>query len=148
MKITDQVISFEQAKRLNELGIRAKSLFIWAEIVHPDDLSITEPLLYLTDIENFSLTRLTNKELIEIYDGEEFFESGVMLSAYTLAELGEMLPVNFLSGKVSETEYDCIEINHLNLFEDRLIHQPVKEVDARAKVLIHLLESGRFEVEK
>lgn len=71
MKLESQVCSLEYAKRLKELGVKQESLFYWS--FYDGGFSEEEPGITLTDEANHG------------------FEED-LLSAFTVAELGEMLP--------------------------------------------------------
>lgn len=81
MNLSEQCVSLELAQRLKELGVKQESLFYWAD----DDIVISQDidlLLENGDVRNNSYTcnHLTDNKTDEIY------------SAFTSAELGEMLP--------------------------------------------------------
>lgn len=69
MKLENQVCSLELSKRLKELGVKQKSYFIWAN--------------------NNLIPRISMMEL----DKHELFETHIC-AAFTVAELGEMLPAS------------------------------------------------------
>jgi len=123
MKLEDQVCSLELAKRLKELGVKQESYFYW---ISDED-------------ENFVVPTGT-------YDwgdwpGYEKFEP--KYSAFTVAELGEMLPTN----KVQTLKW--FDVYYCESWQDVVDKAgPIgretskKEADARAKMLIHLIEKG------
>ncbi|MEK6880067.1 MAG: hypothetical protein AABY22_10685 [Nanoarchaeota archaeon] len=96
MKIENQVSSLQPSKRLKELGVKQDSLFYWHNID-------TYPSIMYGDSTEWA--------------GDE------LISAFTVAELGEMLPL-------------FIIMNNGIYFQDK------KEADSRAKILIYLLENG------
>ena len=113
MKLEDQVCSLSLAKRLKELGVKQDSFFVWDEDSH-----------LFSDGEGG--IRMNHHD-------------GVGTAAFTVAELGQMFPPDF-----------CFE-RHLGdwwvmwadgRFDDRLVFRPSTEADARAKMLIHLIEKG------
>jgi len=133
MTLENQVCSLELSKRLKELGVKQVSLFYWFF--------------------------LNGKWYVSDKDREGYRE---MVSAFTVAELGEMLP-NYVStsncggGRHSERvdylvcenqnareawirgtrkEYICTDFRDKN------------EANARAKMLIYLLENELIEVVK
>jgi len=76
MKLEDQCISLELAKRLKELGVNQDGVFSWAK--HE---------------ENFDLTSTDMTELMAKRPKyARRYESSDVYSAFTLAELFEMLP--------------------------------------------------------
>lgn len=115
MKLEQQVCSLELARELNELGTKQDSLFWWQ--VCEDS---TTDLQYQKTTTNFGLP---------VRD---------WYSAFTVAELGNLLGKHCLSNSV---EYgwacSCWGINPSvpTIFADT-------EADARAKMLIFLIENG------
>ena len=147
MKLEDQVCSLALAKSLKELGIEQESLFYWQFFTGHD--------FVIHDV---------NKALN--YDTETY-------SAFTVAELGEMLPKavsivtededkkifsNFrlVTGRsliieevkpveVWSINYICDTTNEFrNWLFDLLLTKPMydkNEANARAKMIIHLMET-------
>lgn len=126
MKIEEQVCTLEQAKRLMELGITAPAFFCWK-------YDYTPPIVISGRFKN---------------TGQKHFGFNERPPAYTVAELGEMLPENngidyVYSYKVENAfgmgktpwfiNPPFSEIEKQNLFT---------EAQARAALLIHLLESN------
>lgn len=120
MKIEDQVCSLELAKRLKELGVKQEGLFKWAS----ND----------------------NKVTFHIWPNPQLYAGDFI--AFTVAELGEMLP-SYLNEEflIIEKEkdywsihYDVISSGH---HQNRLYTQEDKSLaNTMAKMLIHLLENG------
>jgi len=135
MKIENQVCSLELAKKLKELGVKQNSLFYW-------ETGAIKPkvrLSVVTEIE-FKL------ESTQKYDTSD---CRFLCSAFTVAELGEMLPKSIkYGGKNVPLEYrgkNCfgehLVAYHIN-FESPIGLQCEKtEANARAKMLIYLLEN-------
>ena len=126
MKIEYQVCSLELAKKLKELGVKQESLFWWFE-----SKDKKETLLCFD-------AKLPNEY---IYDFEKNY------SAYTCSELGEMLPDAVASYRYrTEPDEDpniwaCIKyVEGEHSKYDWVCHAPT-EADARAKMLIYLLEN-------
>jgi hypothetical protein len=126
MKLEDQVVSLELAKKLKELGVKQESLFWWNEF----DLKDWEKE---QGVEPWSLDYQTHN--IPAYQS---------FSAYTVAELGEMLPVRITTGRrksyiMGKQYYFC------NL-DGRLKHQESAntEADARAQMLVYIIENNLF----
>lgn len=124
MELIKQVCSLESAKRLKELGVKQKSLFWWSEyhngqqILWEDEKKQQEP-------ERFNLD---------------------WYSAFTVAELGEMLPEDCASGKATLGKdcgfgnFTCIKfLERKNVFAET-------EAEARAKMLIYLLENKLIKI--
>lgn len=117
MKLDDQVCSLELAKRLKELGVKQNALFSW----------------------NKYGTFFTQQ--MEPEDSP--------ISAFTVSELGEMLPTE------DEQNYTVVTYRGPSGFwfcdltnfkgESGLYPKVIREdteADARAKMLIHLIEKG------
>lgn len=144
MKLEDQVVSLELSKRLRELGVKQESLFFW-----------------------FAHRKMVTHELIEwkiiTHDGSSKESS----SAFTVAELGEMLPhtlkhedeykmLTLLKSDRVNEKRRIVEIYTYYYVQypeegkpfpkgtDQLPRIPSyepNEADARAKMLIYLLEN-------
>ena len=128
MELEKQVVSLDLSKKLKELGVKQESLFYWHRSYDPFKQQENEPYVLFAP----------NNKAKEI----DF-------SAYTVAELGELLPScsRFQDGKVwdlaiaSEPEvwevmyHSVVREETLNIFIDR------SEANARAKMLIYLLEN-------
>lgn len=120
MNLYKQVISLELAKKLKELDIKQESYFWWVNVK-------TE------NIPNGAWFLLDNDDPYQ--DGAEIY------SAFTVAELGEMLfnpfPNLIINYKING-EYVCAMgngDNKLAEFKEKI------EANARAKMLIYLLEN-------
>lgn len=107
MKLEDQVCSLELAKRLKELGLKQDSYFWW-------DLSIP------------GFVRVHFKPCSEND-----------ISAFSVAELGEMLPLEYKTQRSREKWWHGIDNT------DASMGYTVSgtEADARAKTLIYLIEN-------
>lgn len=127
MKLEDQVSSLELAKKLKELGVKQESYFVWA----------------WQDGEEPSL--IPEKECLYIYN---------WVSAFTVAELGEMLPPDTPSDRGADSgNYYCAmltddegntywdkKFESCETMEYKIFHEKT-EADARAKMLIYLIEN-------
>jgi len=123
MKLEEQVCSLELAKKLKELGVKQESLFYWS--TYDDGNSKERPGIAFVDDCNLS-----------------FMED--LVSAYTVAELGEMLktksdraylapvPVNGRWNAPSVREGKIVDLGRFGV---------MTEADARAKMLIYLIEN-------
>lgn len=115
MKLEQQVVSLELAKKLKELGVRQESFFYWKS----DE---SEPYL--------------------VHKSSRYYYSKgkLLASAFTVAELGEMLPREYFTFRTINEKgrgYFCSD--NLELTGDNWAEAPT-EADARAKCLIYLIE--------
>jgi hypothetical protein len=117
--LENQVCSPELSKRLKELGVNQQSLFAWVKTAEgPDDY----------------------KYLAYRPDGLWVDE----ISAFTAGELGEMLPIWFHSRKRENDDWVC---RVMEVRTNKNHHSFGKtEADARAKMLIYLLENKLMEL--
>jgi hypothetical protein len=131
MNLSDQVCSLELAKRLKELGVKQESLFYYGN-------------------EGGLFYRKEYSIAFRIY------------SAFTVSELGEMLPssfeheieeefniFNFIEWKI-DGKFMC---NYYSSFPKKIYHISQEkhfiednEADARAKMMIYLIENKLIEV--
>lgn len=113
MKLEQQVVSLEIAKRLKELGVKQESLFWWEY-----NGSFEYKVIYGRRLEDEK-------------------KSGRYISAFTVAELGEML-------REEESELPTyLSSTHewVAVYETTLIGGAETEADARGKMFIYLLEN-------
>lgn len=144
MKIEDQVCSLELAKKINELlGDKAPESY-WCWVKDRDS-----KIWYLCLIDTIGQSgRFYNPKLNHYwsFDCEHY-------PAYTVAELGEMLPDLAISLYDEEGYYylqfskimtDCWDIDLIGDWSENLKYQArdKREANARAKMLIYLLENG------
>jgi len=136
MKIENQVCSLELAKKLKELGFEQESLFI-----------------YFYDGDGWSIRDWNEPIPANIAEKNYDF----IYSAYTVAELGEMLPM-FLTaeqmGNAPEYGEMYLEMWHdsygwaltyRNDNEQSVLEEPIREkteADGRATMLIYLKENN------
>jgi len=119
MKLEDQVCSLEYAKRLKELDVKQDSVFCWKN----DD----------------EFCKSCSKWKITPFEKVKYQNKYQIYSAYTVAELGEMLPIYVTSEKTNKHEFFVRSEDAVyNTLENT-------EVDARAKMLIYLIENGLIE---
>ena len=117
MKIENQVCSLELAKKLKELKVKQKSLY-WYVMAEDGERIESEP----------HYARLEED-----------------ISAFTVAELGEMLPITVKTTKYNlgykwQSHYELIK-NDLSGEMEYIKHFAAEtEANARAKMLIYLLE--------
>lgn len=135
MELSKQVCSLELAKKLKELGFKQESLFVYQKITHEGSRKISLEL--------------------EMVDNWEYFKSpNGYISAYTVSELGEMLPFGVtslhidtrFSGENGESDYTKLKGgNWLCRNENRGKRKNIyadTEANARAKILIYLKENN------
>ncbi len=135
MKLENQVCNLKLAKELKELGVEQESLFCWLEI-----------------IEEPKYTEVISSKLREKYLGP--FTKFV--NAFTVAELGEMLPDQIDNG-FEDPDFIKFDYNvtkncgYIVFIEDfdfckKHIEKAETEADARAKMLIYLLENDLIKI--
>lgn len=149
MKLEQQVVSLELAKKMKELGFLQESLYKW-------NIPNVEEEKRLVGVENFDIDSYPKKEIFPTLftqkEWEEFTENynpiaSDMVSCFTVAELGEMLPIwtdtykatkgfhcKFWTGKPDPLRGESVS-RHYTTFADT-------EADARAKMLIYLKENN------
>ena len=116
MNIEEQVTSLELSKQIKELGVEQESLFYW-----------------ISTLQGFEI----------VYQGELLGE--VSYSAFTVAELGKLLPTWFYSGKTLskalKTEFECGSAE----YDKQTWKKADTEANARGKMLIYLIEHNLIE---
>ena len=137
MKLEDQVVSLELAKRLKELGVKQESLFYWVNGL------------------------ISNAEhAIECqYENRNKGTRHSISSAFTVAELGEMLPWRIDGKDITDKrrkiayflEYEAggmsvCYTHHLNVTKVLVERIAETEADARAKMLIYIIENNLITV--
>ncbi len=127
MKLESQVTSLELSKRLHELGIKKKSIFVWEYFNENCYAVVFIPFAVVPDK----------------------FNNYKLYPAYTVAELGEMLPSSVASHYwlkiINWNEFDLsYEDDSFNLIAEV---QDSNEANARAKMLIYLLENDLLTLE-
>ncbi len=115
MELSKQVTSLEISKRLKELGVKQKSLFIWVD-------------------EGFG-------KMPFVSDRHHGYGGG--LSAFTVAELGEMLPLGYSSWQDEKDFWYCCNTIDWSK-EDVSIKTAETEANARGEMIIYLIENGIF----
>jgi hypothetical protein len=114
MELKDQVCSLELAKKLKELGVEQDSFLYWAKGYHHEVFAI--------EMERFS----------------NLHEEGI--SAFTVAELGEILPSGVRTIKTRGNKGKWIALKWIK--DKKVNFNADTEADARAKMLIYLLENN------
>src|ERR1700691_6411923 len=135
MKLSDQVCSLEQSKRLDELGVKRESLFFYQNNTYNDGEECIE-LMINECRNNYGENVIDNSECEN--------ENNQKYPAYTVAELGEMLPPWTSSDKLKNLNWLCITIDKNS--EDNYSASSLKEANARAKLLIYLIENDCIKV--
>ena len=116
MNLEEQVCSLDLAKRLKEFGVKHESAFYWVR-----DTTEADERWVVNDRK---------------------WGYGDNISAFTVAEFGEMLPKECITVKHGNG-YGDPESIWVASFLDTKHREPAKtEADARAKMLIHLIEKG------
>lgn len=112
MKLEQQVTSLELSKMLRELGVKQESLFYW---------------VYVKNLKSW--------EIFSIHEEVSIDENDI--SAFTVAELGNVLSTTENNNQIRCTKaltQWCCDYETYRTFADT-------EADARAKMLIYLLEN-------
>lgn len=132
MQLEQQVSSLELSKKLKTLGVKQESAFYFETIVNEEgDRTVT------------------NLRFGKFYDDSANKKHVSYIAAFTVAELGEMLPKDsvFLRAKPVHDVYlwDSRQV----MFTDGTIIMPQcgenlarTEADSRAKMLVYLIEQG------
>lgn len=126
LPLDKQVTSLILSKKLKELGVPQESLFAWCE---------------WQEVHN------ENTWSIEIDDVDGHGGAIARISAFTVAELGEMLPVAFWSSR-HKIKWECgksmLQYDNWrkHLIPNVDIENAEKEADARAKMFIYLIENN------
>lgn len=143
MKLEQQVVSLELAKKMKELGFKQESLWYWWE----DTDNIGSAYL---EIDESQLNITQQPELLYDYKGVAK-TSNHIISAYSVAELGEMLPAQVKNEKTRNV--DCLSCTK-NVYGKYIVRYhssfstPLVEIfadteaDARAKMLIYLKDNN------
>lgn len=120
MKLENQLSSLEPSKKLKELGVKQESLWYW----------------YQVDFSNPIEWKLGNKR--------DAFLSGDRISAFTVAELGGMLPEQIWTYRYKKQWWTFWNehIHKILGIREMSGHNMHTEANARAKLLIHLIEKG------
>lgn len=116
LPLEKQVCSLELAKKLKELGVRQESLWVWAKFGpfgNEWDIALSE-----------SMVGSKKKELY---------------SAFTVAELSELLPDDYYSFRSKNKWYT-------ETFDDDVCEVSFNHANSKAKMLIHLIKEGVVDV--
>jgi hypothetical protein len=127
MKLEEQVTSLEASKRLRALGAPQTSVFFWVETKKGD----ANPLL-------------VGPNAVDIPNADFY-------SAFTVAELGVLIPYSFVSERRASGRWECGQRYHLDVEGSSPRHPFADvtevffgdtEVEVRAKTLIFVLEAS------
>lgn len=122
MKLEQQVCSLELSKRLRELGVKQESVFYWSQGGIYNEGTDWQ-VCYAS-----RATRINGKEL-------DWY------SAFTVAELGEMLPKNVLWQSITGFTVGAWSCEVMIGHEHHRVGADT-EADARASMLIYLIENN------
>ena len=128
MKLEQQVTSLALSKRLKELGVKQESIFFWS--YYDDGHSKDKPGIAFADNCNLS-----------------FMEN--LVSAFTIAELGERLPEQryWTTVKTNTGSWRCSEYDENGLAEGgKTSFIADTEAEARGLMLAHLIENKLLNV--
>jgi len=140
MKLNKQVCSLEFAKRLKSLNVKQDSLFYWFNMGGGFFLQYFDKLAEYADENEMEGTKKDwAKNYMKKYGDDNNF------SAFTVAELGELLPAGYLTKKVSSgREWKCYYSDHAgNKLQEATTCE--NEADCRAKMLEYLIENNLLE---
>lgn len=161
MKLEEQVCSLELAKKLKELGVKQESLWYWVNYISV--CGYEGERVWLTNKEkwhignnlpseyDFVVSEITeeagwcNYMAIEKTNLQKTYKA---CSAFTVAELGELLPEEsykqcYVTFK-AEDGWKAWELEN-GLYDEGCFIFAKTEADARAKMLIYLIESNLLE---
>jgi len=139
MKLEQQVVSLELAKKMKELGFEQESYLYWVNVKSMQPQS---------DVNFWGIWRGMKDEILGV-------DVSKNISAYTVAELGEMLPAEvwllneppfkkqYLLTINRYTKSNDWSVSYVRKDDQDFIDERAKtEADARAKMLIYLKENN------
>ncbi len=142
MKIEQQVTSLEISKKLEALSVKQESLFYWKEII--DDYDHEEPKILQT-VKSQSVPENRSGS----YSEKEGSWEEKFYSAFTVSELGEMLPYQIdgywlWNGKQVPIQggWSVCYAKDATFVKQLHYETADTEADARGKMLIYLLENN------
>lgn len=128
MDIKSQVVSLDLAMKLKDLGVKQNSLFYWEKSEYRILINESGE----KEIEEYRIS-LCMPPMFDLSQSIDYW------SAYTVAELGEILPL----GRISSKSHDGWYMSAVSPLEKWKRLYPCKtEADARATTLIHLIEEN------
>jgi hypothetical protein len=119
MHLEQQVVSLTLAQRLKALGVKQESLWYWVK----------------------AWGRGSTTWSLHVYDAHD--KTHEYVSAFTVAELGHLLPPGTISYFDQYNDWQCKTPKH-----EKHIKREWSEADARAKMLISLVEHKRIPATK
>ncbi len=125
MKIVQQVCTLDQAKKLKELGVMQISYFYWWRS-------------YLARLGEWAHT---------LGERDDDDKVNSRWAAYSVAELGEMLPTGYDTMRLHSEDSDDCEWYCYDDTASRWPHAFQTEAECRAAMLIHLIENNLIKVE-
>ena len=138
MKIENQLTNLELSRKLEKLGVKQESLWWWID----GHLKVIDGRN--TTVEPYILL---DSEMEELKSREPIVMG--YYSAFTVAELGEMLPERYSTVK-QFGKYRCFKIQNGDengRFTAQISDDAKTEANARAKMLIYLIENGLLKEE-
>lgn len=163
MEVKDQISNFELSKRLFELGFKSNHIFDWREMLNDETKKLYKTIYYVGWKKRYG-------EIVYWEPGFDFDDETYIFNtypAYTTAELGALLPREIehnkndwsrayyilyaysspIDDKPSEPSV-WYEDNDLH-GDDMILHGTgaVTEADARAQMLIWLIENDKIKIE-
>ena len=137
MKLENQVISLETAQKLKELGVKQEGLFYYRRVADDVNLRTTA---YIPGNERWMLG--------DAYDMKEVFQLE-HVSAYTVAELGEMLYKAFekVGWQLIYVVYGYVfGFKDSQIIGELGIINLMRRPDMGSKMLVYLLENNLLKV--
>lgn len=143
MKLEEQVVSVDIAKKLKAIGIPQESVFYWVLTVGYEGFQLV-PSEDLTS-EDFDLPPVQINQ--DAGCEEDLWKVVEIYSAFTVAELGEILPRCYMSWATPQTgemKWWCHRVEtYFVTHKETPIFSAATEADARAKMVLHLKETGK-----
>ena len=129
LKLEDQVVSLELSIWLKEFGVKQESIFYW-HLECGDELCLGQ-----------------HPRIVRVLIGKV---DTTEISAFTVAELGEMLPEGYQTYRLGYKWFnDAKSQDEMGwVSKPEFIFDAFEtEADDRAKILIHLIETGKLKKE-
>jgi hypothetical protein len=155
MELEKQVCSLELAKKLKELGVKKRGAFTWVLCTESEEYKLeTFSTQFRGAIHNYYAMGYDGSDGVTRNAPKGF---GEMFPAFTVAELGEILPQIL---KISKTSYQlfvsvALDKQWFVVYANEMDYHdnaPIKfmmchnEADARAKMLIYLIENKLIKI--
>lgn len=141
--LEQQITSLELSKRLCELGVKQESLFYWYILDKNHPLfEVHKKIKHKEDLQKL----LDGGIYYKLDPYEKILGEFLQYSVFTVSELGDLLKCGLQSALIVDTATN--KIKEFQVFSPYYnIYQLAEtEVDARAKILIHLIENKLIEV--